>query len=530
MNANGKVHYHHGPAICRSGTDVSVVRRWPALLLPCLLFGLSILPIAATKIPPLVDYPNHLARMYIISHHHLFTRYFNVNWHLVPDLGMDTIVPLLTRFVDVFNAGKVVICLTIFLIASGTFALHYALYREWKGPILSFLFVFNGIFLYGFVNYLLSIGVALWVTAGWIALRNSYRLLRTIFSTVAILLLFFCHLGGVGLYALAVLCYELSLIGCERKLRRRLLDAAGMVVPFFIVIPLMLASSTSHDWANTEWPVLGTKWVGPYLVLRSTDLLLDGVFACLLTLFFVYLIYLRRLEISRLAWLFLLFAVVIYLMVPSTIFGVNVVDVRLPAAFVFFLIAMMRWRIDTARATVVFNGIIVVLFLVRLIGVTEAWQSYRDIVSDYEELFIRIKPGSRVLVTGDIAAGWQGSGNRVTINMDRLTILHLPTLAVIERSCFVSTVFADPGKQILAVTGPYRDLIGRDPAGPLEVGYLSRPSEEISRLHPYIRDWRDRFDYIFVLYAPPGSDPSIPNVNLVYQGGSFQLYKVIRPQ
>jgi hypothetical protein len=176
-----------------------------------------------------------------------------------------------------------------------------------------------------------------------------------------------------------------------------------------------------------------------------------------------------------------------------------------------------------------FNVIIGVVVAVRVLGVAEAWQVYSEIVSDYEKSFSRIEPGSRILVTRDVAAGWQGSGNRVTIGMDRLTTVHLPALATIERSCLVP-IFANPGQQILTIRAPYNDALPIDHAASLQVGDLDAPSGGASLRYGYVRDWRNRYDYLYVQYAPPGSHPNLPDLTLLYQGRSFQLYKVAEPK
>jgi hypothetical protein len=113
----------------------------------------------------------------------------------------------------------------------------------------------------------------------------------------------------------------------------------------------------------------------------------------------------------------------------------------------------------------------------------------------------------------------------VTINMDRTTIFHLPTLATIERSCLVSSIFADPGQQIVTVRAPYRDAIPVDPTGSLQAADLDVQAEG-SRAHGYLHDWRNHYDYLYVQYAPPGSQLQLADLTLIYQGRSFQLYKV----
>ena len=45
------------------------------------------------------DYPNHLARMFVITHiatDPILARMYEVNWNVVPNLAMDLIVPPLS--------------------------------------------------------------------------------------------------------------------------------------------------------------------------------------------------------------------------------------------------------------------------------------------------------------------------------------------------------------------------------------------------------------------------------------------------
>jgi hypothetical protein len=77
----------------------------------------------------------------------------------------------------------------------------------------------------------------------------------------------------------------------------------------------------------------------------------------------------------------------------------------LPAAFVFFLIAASGWRFDTPAAALAFNGFVIAIAAVRMVGVSSAWDRYSKIVSEYEASFARVEPGSRILVTRDTAAG-----------------------------------------------------------------------------------------------------------------------------
>ena len=52
-------------------------------------------------------------------------------------------------------------------------ALHAALHRRWTPwPLLVFFFLYNSVFLWGFLNYLSGLGLALCACALWMMLRD----------------------------------------------------------------------------------------------------------------------------------------------------------------------------------------------------------------------------------------------------------------------------------------------------------------------------------------------------------------------
>jgi hypothetical protein len=498
-----------------------------AILTFVILCAISSLPVLITKMPAMIDYPNHLGRLYIIGHQAdpLLAKFYQITWRPIPDLASDVIVPILNRVVNIFTAGKLAVLLIMGLIVSGTYALHYALYKNWTGSAVSFLFLFNGIFMYGFLNYLFSIGLALWATAGWIALRDRPWWWRSAYSVCAVSVLFLSHLVGVGLYALAIFCYEGSRIDGTNRGRLALFsDAAAVLLPFLIVIPLILSTLGIHALSATEPSHLTRKWLGLYDIFRNAHVVCDAISFCFLLLFFGFLLYRRRIAIPRLGWMFLMFAGLVYLIVPEWVFHVWGIDTRLPAAFVFFVIAMVRWRIESPVGAVIFNSIIMVAVATRVVGVSYTWRVYDKIAADYEKSFAQIEPGSRILVTWDDSADWQKSTDGGKLGMDQEILWHLPVLAVIERSSLVSTIFAHSGNP-LSIRAPYRDAIPIDRKLSLRVGDLSSPDRALSP-HGYVRNWRDYYDYLYVQFAFPGSHPNLTGVKLIYQGASFQLYKV----
>jgi hypothetical protein len=128
------------------------------------------LPIFSVLVPPLVDYPNHLARMHILSAYAdsvALQANYVVSWKLEPYLAMDLIVPQLAHFMSIYTAGRVFLCACLFLFVLGTAAVNAALFRRLSlWPAGSALFAYNLMFSLGFVNYLFGVGVGLFAFAG----------------------------------------------------------------------------------------------------------------------------------------------------------------------------------------------------------------------------------------------------------------------------------------------------------------------------------------------------------------------------
>src|SRR3954454_19689164 len=77
-------------------------RSWVVLKQTVLVAALILLPLFYTLVPPLEDYPNHLARMQALASipgNEALSQFYEVAWAPVPNLIMDLIVPPLARVV-----------------------------------------------------------------------------------------------------------------------------------------------------------------------------------------------------------------------------------------------------------------------------------------------------------------------------------------------------------------------------------------------------------------------------------------------
>ena len=93
-----------------------------------LLTAASLLPVLLTPIPAMVDYPNHLARMYILSRNGTADAnpYYEVTWAFYPNLAMDLLVPQIAQLISVENATRLFLLLSQSLIIGGALVIILA--------------------------------------------------------------------------------------------------------------------------------------------------------------------------------------------------------------------------------------------------------------------------------------------------------------------------------------------------------------------------------------------------------------------
>lgn len=482
------------------------------------------IPVLSVKVPIMTDLVNHLGRMYVIAHlgdDPVLARYYGVHWHIVPNLAMDAIVPSLARVFGIFPAGKIFVLATMLLMVTGPVALHRALFHRLSPwPLVAFLFVYNWIFFYGFVNYLFCVGLALWGTATWIALRERSAAWRGLVSLVFVVALFFGHAQGVQLYGVPLLCYELWRLR-DRGIppwRRLFPDLLAFGLPFVVALVLMAMSSTTGYAAETGW-LMREKYQGLYWVVKNYYPLADLpiTFACLA--FVVWAAATGRLRFHPVFWYMLAASIIVFAATPSTLMSASYVSARLPVAFVFVLIGMADFQARDRRSLAAFCAVLVALCGVRFALVERTWQQYAAVMRDYERAIAEMPRGSRVLVASELDS---------SVRLTWKTLLsHFPSLAMIERSAFDSHAFTHPAKQVLTVNPPYRATASMD-GEPFDVSYLLASAEDPAAASEddYWSHWTDSYDYVFVLFAKPGAAVPLPSVHLAYQGGTFQLYRV----
>jgi hypothetical protein len=512
-------------------------RRWAVVALYLALTAIALYPVLSVTVLPLVDYPNHLARMYILANlatDPALQRNFSIDWSLNPNMAMDLIVPAAARVMSIYSAGKLFVAAVMLLILGSTLALRKVLVgRVGLWPVLTFLLLYNHALFWGFLNYLFTAGLALFAFAGWIVCRERDVWLRTGLFTVAAFVLYVGHLFGLLIFALLVAGYELWRIrACPRSTAVWMRQSTAMIVPFippFVLFIAWAADNKSVAPAITRYGSISEKFAAltspanvglPFVDIPTVVFLVFVVIAC------------WRISSIRLisaAKLPLLLMTVVAVAMPGYLVGVWGTDLRLPVIVGCLLIASTEFSVGSERPKLLLVSIAVIAFAVRAVAVSGSWH---DIDGDFAEFRMKARTfetGASLLVVED--ADDRPSG-KPPVYMHQYA--HMGALVVIKRSAFVSTLFtghtairASSTRQV--IDSPVGNPITRQMLIANRVpksSHLTPDRHHTRYFRAYWSDWPETFDYVLSIRFGNTINPAPHALTLVDSGSFFDIYRV----
>jgi hypothetical protein len=493
-----------------------------------LAIALALAPVIIFPLPPLADYPNHLARMHVIAtigSDPDLSRYYHIQWQIIPNLVMDMVVPLLARVTDIYHAGQVYTVICLALLATGMVALNRALFGRWSlSSVAALPFLYNYIFFLGYMNYWFGVGLALWAMTAWVLLRERPWPWRIMASTLFAVALFFSHLVAAGIYGMTLLAFELWRLRQRRDipLGVRLADFVATGLPFLPILALLVASPTWGLAGTNQWS-LSTKREGLYDIVSTYSNVVDFALAAAVVGLLIWAAVRRELRIHPVGWIVLGLGAAVYLAMPNIMFDTYAADVRLPIAILFVATAFASLDVASAFARRAVVLVLLVLLALRVIEVVVTWSELSRQLADVRASTRLIdQRGSRVLI-GDAGHASQNEA------LD-FALAHAGCLAIIERSAFVANAFVFPGKQIMGVRPDYRrmaELVDGDLPDIEQLAAASTVAAPSGADAPYWQHWQDNFDYLYLMYTDAAEANPLPEfLTLVYGGKRFQLYKI----
>ena len=489
-----------------------------------LLFAASLLPVLLVQIPAMVDYPDHLARMYILATNGTpqANPAYRVEWALYPNLAMDLIIPEMARLFGVPLSGRIFLLISEVLIVGGAMTLE----RVMKGRVelagfVAVMLLYSLPFAWGFLNFEFGLGAALFGIAAMLRVREAAWPVRLAVNTLFVAALFAAHFFALGVYGATLGWYELWRAWDRSASWREPASRLGVLAaPAMVVVAAMAASGGGIGYAGTDWYfLLKPLWL--FRTLNGYSLTMSAVTALAL-MAGCYLA--ARRGLLRFApaggWLTIGFAL-LYLAIPSRLFGTSFVDLRIIVAAGLIMPAFLRLASGGRRWTMAALTAVGVLTAANLAVVFSVWLSYR---TDYAQMiasFGEMPAGSRVLV-GDSGAG----DDPPLRDLTQFPIFHGPSLAVYYAKAFVPDLFTAPGKQPVRVVASLAALDYPDPS-PVPVALLAAiaAGKAPAGTPPFVLTWYRDFDYLYLL-GPATGTPMPDRLQEVMRARRFVLYRI----
>jgi hypothetical protein len=316
----------------------------------CLTFVViaTMLPLIYPPVPPLVDLLGHLGRyrVELDLHHSAWLRqYYDYRWAAIGNIGVDLLIIPLSKLFGLEVAVKLIVLAIPPLTAVGMLWVA----REVHGRIpptafFALPFIYGFPFLFGFVNYALSVALAFLAFGLWLRLGRLERTtLRGWLFVPISLIVFFCHLYGWVL--LCLICFSADAVRLHDRGRswwragiEAALHTSVMGLPLLVILTWRGetgAGGTSgwFDW-NLKW-----RWI--YAALRDRWGFFDMACVAFAGLVFLYGITNPKLALSRSLVFGAIVLTALFLVLPRIVSGSAYADMRfVPYIFALALLAI----------------------------------------------------------------------------------------------------------------------------------------------------------------------------------------------
>ena len=448
--------------------------------------------------------------------------WYSFSWSLIGNLGLDLLVVPLTPIFGLELAVKLIVIAIPTLTVTGLLWIAREVHGRIPATALFALpIAYSFPFHFGFVNFALSMAIALNLFALWLRLARlgHFRLRAALFVPLSCAL-WVCHTFGWGV--LGVLAFSAEMIR-QHDAGHRWFNAwvrAGIgCLPLAIPIGLMVfwrsgdhVTGQTADWFNWRAKI---SWI--VMIFRDRWEAFDiGSLAVLLVILIKGL---RdpNIEYSRNLGLSALFLLAVYLLLPRIVFGSAYADMRLAPFFVAIaLIALRPRRGLSVRGTSTLAVVGLAFFLAR-IGATTAsfWL--------YDQSYARELPALDHLPRGARLVSFVGQNCHNDWRMSRLE--HLPAIALERRLAYTNDQWSMPGGQLM--TTRYK----------VAKGYAHDPSQIVTDVQ-CPREWwrplkrslarfpRDAFDYVWLITPPPHEAALEAGLVPIWTNGVSTLFRI----
>lgn len=523
--------------------NVSRWGGWGAGILVLLLAGL----VCWVRMPPVMDFPNHLARIWLLSGGADIppeSAFYRVDWSRAStNIGVDFVAAALARVTSIMTVSKILLLLMFLGPPIGGMTLHRAIFGRTGYWALAFLApAWGTTAIAGFMGYQISLTGALFAATVFSKLGSSSAAKRLAVHLLLSSLLLCIHPFGLLFYLVLAAGITIGPIAPVWRSSADALPLARSLVYLGLIsmVPVLLlfalaphppgasgAGTSAFVWGlRTHLTPIGVfrTIFSPFL---SYDVLFDLICAVPFLLVLVAAGRTRQISIhfgllAAAGGLFLL-----SLVTPSAIGDASWLDRRLPLMTTLTLFAAVR---PEFRQTVVVNSVAIGLFVVaavRAAWIAKIWVQ-RD--ADITQLYAAtgaLPVGASVLILKQEEQDWgQAPLGRFLIGApggQRDTARHIGSLLVIRNHVFIPTLFSIPGQHAIAV----QPAKANDATTSSSIPNPSMLGQKMLT-DPYLAHWRTSYQYLLLLNADlPTAHPLIASgLTPISAPGFARLYRI----
>ena len=497
--------------------------RWFVVAMVLLAF----VPLLYPPIPPLVDLPGHMGRYRVeldLAHSASLQRYYQFHWAIIGNLGIDLlIIPIAKVFGLELGVKLIVMCIPPLTVAGFLWVSREVHHRIPPTALFALPFAFGHPFLYGFVNYSLSMAFAFLAFGLWLRLARLGRTgLRAIVFVPISFLLFVTHTFGWG--ALGLLAYSAEVVR-QHDLGHRYHRALLKALPHALVLsgPLLLmliwrGGATSQQ--TIDWFDWATKKLWLLSALRDRWQAYDILSATVIPLFLMAeTIRNPRLAFSRNLAASAIVLLISFLILPRIVFGSAFADMRLAPFFIATLLLAIRFKGAPDRRSAPILASIGLLFFASRIATTtfslaKASNEQREMLKSLDH----VEPGSRVLSL----AGHQCTDDWAFNRHD-----HLGGMVIVRKFGLSNEQWIVAGANLLTLRNA--SSFGDFAKDSSQQAYPNDCHNRHASIDQSLATFpRAAFDYVWLIDPPAYSHATTAGMQLVWRGPDSMLYRVVR--
>lgn len=445
-------------------TRLTEQRLWRAAL--AALCVVLLLPLLVVDLPPLEDYPNHLARAFVLASPDdpVLARMYAPHWSVIPNLAIDLILPPLIRLFPVLVAGRLVIAACILLTVAGVIAYNAALGGRWWSIGVGLAAYHTGL-LYGFLNFDLSLGLAFLLAAAWLRWREDRPTLAIGIACAGAPLLFACHLMGLLVYGILIGSAELAQLRDFRP-RPAVMRAAVLSLVFAVPAALYLMSALPGLGGDAIWVSVTDKLLQLGTTFDNYDWPLDSLtFAAAFGIPCACGV-LGLGRFPRPAAIAICLLLAIYAAAPFGWKGTFLLDTRFSITLGLMMFAgfvpRSGWPVPLRLAA---GGTLASLFAARLAILATVWAGHNTVLADVRAALAPVRPGQAVYVAdASIAEApdyWAANPYSLELSNGFPVSGHLGALVLLEHRAYWPFEFDVPSQQPIRTQEPYAGLAAK---------------------------------------------------------------------